>query len=404
MGSYPVPKNEKERLQSLYDYDILDTISEIEYDSITKIASQICNVPASLITFLDKDRQWFKSHLGTEMTETDRALSFCNYTIIDPYNVLVVPDMRVDDRFSRNPLVTGEPNAIFYAGAPLVTPEGYVLGSICVLDVKINNLNDEQLSALKGLAQQVMARLELQKKIKELNLAQEQLKNANKSLKSFAHIVSHDMKTPLANISLVTRSYKKRYQEYFDKDAYDYLDLIEKSTFELLAFIDEVLIQSETIDQGPACVNLVDSKEIINKVIDLLAPPADIEIKIAGEFPKVPNRTSLQQVFLNLITNAIKYNDKTKGIINISCISDQAFHHFHVSDNGSGIEEQCLNQIFEERQTLNKTDRFGNMGTGIGLAEVKTILDAIEGKITVTSEKYIGSDFKVSIPVLANDK
>jgi signal transduction histidine kinase len=402
MSSYPVSKFEKDRLQALYDYDILDTISEEEYDCITKIAVQICNVPASLITFLDKDRQWFKSHLGIDIMETPRAISFCNYTITDPDNVLVVRDMRIDERFSQNPLVTNAPNAVFYAGAPLVTPDGYALGSICVLDGKVNDLNEEQRSALKGLAQQVMARLELQKKVKELNLAQQKLKNVNKNLKSFAHIVSHDMKTPLANISLVTRSYKARYEQYFDENANAYLELINRSAMELLVFIDEILIQSEAIDKDQACDHLADPKAVINKVIDLIAPPADIEIKVTGEFPEVSmNKTTLQQVFLNLITNAIKYNDKPKGIIDIRCMSGKSFYHFLVSDNGSGIEKKHLRKIFKKGQTLNETDRFGNKGTGIGLAEVKNIMEATGGKITVTSERTIGSVFKISIPRLA---
>jgi signal transduction histidine kinase len=405
MGHYPIPKNESARLRALYDYDILDTISEEEYDCITKIAGQICNVPASLITFLDRDRQWIKSHLGTDLRETPRAISFCNYTITDPDNVLVVPDMRVDARFSENPLVTGEPNAVFYAGAPLVTPDGYVLGSICVLDREVHILSDEQRSALKGLAQQVMARLELQKKVKELNVAQEKLKQVNCSLKSFARIVSHDMKTPLANISLVTRSYQIRYEKYFDADADEYLNLINKSATELLVFIDDMLLQSETIDKDHSCGHLADTKEVIYKAIDLIAAPPDIEISVKGEFPKVSiNKTSLQQVFLNLITNAIKYNDKEKGIIIVSCISDKSFFHFHISDNGSGIEKRHLRQIFKQRQTLDKADRFGNKGTGMGLAEVKDILDAIGGKIAVSSVKSIGSDFKISIPVCLIDR
>src|ERR1700709_1292883 len=124
MLSYPLPDNELQRLHALYDYAILDTLSEKEYDCITKIAAQICNVPASLITFLDNDRQWFKSHLGIDIRETPREISFCNYTIMDPENVTVVPDLRTDERFHKNPLVTGAPNAVFYAGAPLVTSEG----------------------------------------------------------------------------------------------------------------------------------------------------------------------------------------------------------------------------------------------------------------------------------------
>ena len=398
MDSYPIPENEAERLQALYEYEILDTLSEEEYDAITNIAAQLCNVPASLITFLDRDRQWFKSHLGVDIQQTPRAVSFCNYTIMDPGNVLVVPDMRVDERFSQNPLVTGEPHAVFYAGAPLVTPDGYVLGSICLLDGKANDLTEEQRAALKGLAQQVVARLELQKKLKELNRTQEKLQKANKSLKNFAHIASHDMKTPLANILLVTRSYKKLYEPQFDEHARNHLDLIEKSAEELLSFVNEVLVQSESMDAENNAE--VESKIVIDKVIDLVGPPDDIEIKLTGGFPKVNmNSTSLQQVFQNLITNAIKYNDKEKGIITITCASDGAFHCFSIADNGSGIEKKHLNKIFEERQTLDKTDRFGNKGTGIGLATVKDIIEGIGGKITVTSKKKVGSVFKILVPL-----
>ena len=399
MDLYPVPQDENKRLQALYDYEILDTISEKEYDCITKIATQICNVPASLITFLDKDRQWFKSHLGVDIRETPRAISFCNYTIADPDHVLVVPDMRIDDRFSQNPMVTGQPNAVFYAGAPLVTPDGYVLGSICVLDGKVNDLSEEQRLSLKGLAEQVITRLELQKKLKELNLAQQHLKKVNSRLKNFAQVVSHDMKTPLANISLVTRSYQARYEQFFDENPTEYLELINRSAMELLVFIDEILIQSESIAEDRACDTVTDVGPLIGKVIDLIAAPADIIIRVKGKFPKTSiNKSALQQVIQNLITNAIKYNDKEKGVIEIKSTSDKAFHYVHIADNGTGIEKKDLSKIFKEKKTLNKKDRFGNKGTGMGLAAVNHIMDSIGGKITVKSKKAKGSVFTIGIP------
>ena len=110
------------------------------------------------------------------------------------------------------------------------------------------------------------------------------------------------------------------------------------------------------------------------------------------------NKTALQQVFQNLITNAIKYNDKEKGIITITSKTDNLFHYFHVSDNGVGIEKKYLKKIFKERQTLDVIDRYGNKGTGIGLATVKNIIETNGGKIPVASEKNIGTDFKIIIP------
>lgn len=400
MQNYPIPKNEEKRLKALYDYGILDTISEKEYDSITKIAAQICNVPASLITLLDKDRQWFKSNLGVPIKETPRVLSFCNYTIMEPDEVLIIPDLRKDKRFQNNPLVTGSPNAVFYAGAPLVSPKGFVLGSICVLDAKENNLTEEQQEALKGLAQQVITRLELQKKMKEIKLAQTNLRTANKNLKNFAKLVSHDMKTPLANILLVSRSFKNNFK-IKDEEALQHLDLIDRSAQELLVFIDDILLQSKKVEQQHIKkVQLTDSLSVINKVIDLIAAPADIEIKLEGLFPQLPiSKTSLQRVFQNIITNAIKYNDKLKGEIYISNSSDKNFHYFNFSDNGCGIAPAHLSKIFKDGKTLNQTDRYGNKGTGFGLASVKNILKNYGGKITVSSSLNAGSVFKIGIPI-----
>ena len=392
--------NEKRRLAALYDYDILDTISEKEYDSITKIAAQICNVPVSLITFLDKERQWFKSHVGIEITEMPREFAFCNHTILEPGNVLVVPDLRVDERFADNPLVKGQPHAVFYAGAALISPDGNALGSICVLDTKAGNLDDNQKDALKCLAEQVITRLELRKKIKDLNLIQQKLKTANRELKNFAHIVSHDMKTPLANISMLSRSFKTCYTNSLDENAFEFLGLIDESAKELLLFVDNILTRSTKTDKKNNGKKKVDSYNVINSAIALIAPPADIEIKVTGKFPKVQmDKTLLQQVFQNLITNAIKYNDKEKGIINISCQSDNGFHYFNITDNGCGIDKQDLEKIFKKRQTLHKTDRYGNLGTGVGLSAIKNIIENTGGKISVTSKKNAGSVFEVCIPM-----
>ncbi|MBA4168733.1 MAG: GAF domain-containing protein, partial [Chitinophagaceae bacterium] len=124
--SYPVPTNEQKRLRALRQYQLLDTVTEEEYDRITKIAAGICNVPVSMMTLLDDERQWFKSTFGFAIRETPRELAFCNYTILDAEKVLMVEDLRSDVRFSNNPLVQQDPHVVFYAGAPLVTPQGYV--------------------------------------------------------------------------------------------------------------------------------------------------------------------------------------------------------------------------------------------------------------------------------------
>src|ERR1700744_1816327 len=129
----PVPENEAERLVALQSYDIIDSGEEKDFDAIAAIASAICGTPISLITFIDEKRQWFKSHIGTDMTENFRDLSFCTYAIAGTEDIMIVPDALQDERFATNPVVT-EAQVTFYAGVPLVNEDGYALGTLCVLD------------------------------------------------------------------------------------------------------------------------------------------------------------------------------------------------------------------------------------------------------------------------------
>jgi GAF domain-containing protein len=142
MPIVPLPKNEDERLASLASYDILDTLEENEFDEITKLASQICETPVALITLVDEKRQWFKSAVGTHYKETPREQAFCAYTILNN-EVMVVNNAREDARFANNPLVTGDPNVVFYAGAPIINEEGHSLGSICVIDTEAKELSNK---------------------------------------------------------------------------------------------------------------------------------------------------------------------------------------------------------------------------------------------------------------------
>lgn len=160
--------SEHERLQALHEYEIMDSLPEEDYDSITTLASQICGTPISLISLLDDRRQWFKSSVGLQVKETPREYAFCSHTIENPKEILIVSDSRKDDRFSGNPLVTGDPHVIFYAGMPLVDDNGYALGSLCVIDHEEHTLTTGQLNALKQLAKQVMTLIQLKKKNRAL--------------------------------------------------------------------------------------------------------------------------------------------------------------------------------------------------------------------------------------------
>lgn len=169
-------KKEKDRLSALYRYDILDTNPEDTYDKIVEVASYICGTPVSLISLIDTNRQWFKANKGFNLPETSRDISFCNYAIQSD-QLMEVADTLVDDRFQNNPLVTSDTNIRFYAGSPLITPDGYRLGTLCVLDDKPHTLSREQKRCLEVLAKQVVAQMELQRQNKELQGINNELLN-----------------------------------------------------------------------------------------------------------------------------------------------------------------------------------------------------------------------------------
>lgn len=165
MKSAEKPINEKERQLALESYDVIGTSEEACYDQLTQLASQICGTKISLVSLIDKNRQWFKSHHGLEATETPRELAFCAHALFDRA-VLHVPDSRKDHRFSDNPLVTGEPRVIFYAGAPLIDAQGFALGTLCVIHDKPKKLSKKQLKALEVLAEQVVVQFRLRRELK----------------------------------------------------------------------------------------------------------------------------------------------------------------------------------------------------------------------------------------------
>ena len=168
----PVPENESERLAELRDYKILDTVPEAAFDEITELAAEILQCPASFIEFMDGDRQWFKAKYGLpeEYTETPRDIAICSHTICQS-DLLLVPDLSEDDRFSNNPLVSSAPNVRFYAGMPLITPNGSAIGTICTVDFERREISISQQEALRRLSRQVVTQLELRRALLEMDQA-----------------------------------------------------------------------------------------------------------------------------------------------------------------------------------------------------------------------------------------
>lgn len=173
-----IPEDEQQRLEALNSYHILDTETEKEFDDLVQLAADICETPIALISLVDPKRQWFKASVGLDAKETSRDIAFCSHAILQK-DILEVEDTFLDSRFIDNPLVLDAPNIRFYAGAQLTTPEGFKLGTLCAISDKPKKLTDKQRSSLKIIASEVIARMELHKKLRQLESTQEQIQQQN---------------------------------------------------------------------------------------------------------------------------------------------------------------------------------------------------------------------------------
>ena len=398
MISAPIPSNERERLRNIREYNILDTLPEEEYDDITRLASIICKTPISLISIVDEKRQWFKSHHGLAVSESPRELAFCAHAINDMNNLLIVEDSRTDIRFHDNPFVTGEPHVIFYAGIPLISPEGFAWGTLCVADHKPNQIDKDQVIALRALSRQVVKLLELRRAKSILEKRQETLEIQKTELTQFAQIAAHDLKSPLNSIISMVELIESKEDAIQDTDSKVYLKRIQESARRLSGLITGILDHSKSellLSDGKTEVNY---NLFIQGIIKLLDPMNNYQfIYTSNDAVMQTNKFALEQIFINVIANAIKYNDKEKVIVEIGFTENIDFYLFYIKDNGRGINKDSLNTIFDIFKIEANKDRFGNKGNGIGLATVKKLVEGQGGKVSVSSTLGEGTTFEFSL-------
>lgn len=400
MQSSPLTLKEQKRIEALKSLNILDSENEREYDDITDLAAAICDTPIAIVSLVDRHRQWFKAKIGIDICEVDREHSFCTHAIENPYEIMEVNDARLDPRFKDNPYTFGDDAIIFYAGAPLIDSDGNALGTLCVIDHKPRKLTDIQLSSLDKLAKQVVKLFKLYAYNSHLKDKEIELKDTNTKLKNFAGVVSHDMKMPLANMIVTFDILKAKYAKSLDEGGLEYLANLKQSAFKMSDYITNILAhyESDNITGSPESNEIFDINELLESIEEMLDINDNCEIEFPEQNREInTNKIALEQIFLNLIGNSIKYNDKDVIKVKIDFEEDDYNYYFGIRDNGIGIPEEEKKRVFELFSTVASKDRNGNVGNGIGLSTVRKLIFNLGGKIDIKSKVGIGTTIKFSI-------
>ena len=390
--------NEKERLQFLDSYSIIDSLPETDYDNLTAIASEICKTPISLVSLLDNNRQWFKSHHGLNVSETDKDIAFCAHAINQDETLFIVPDARKDERFHDNPLVKGEPNIVFYAGVVLKNKKNLPLGTLCVIDDKPNSLNESQIKSLKALGNQVMNLLELRKNKMLLESKIKEVEENNIELERFANIAAHDLKSPLNNIYSLIEILADDYSSKLDVGGQEIIELIKKSSEKLNELIDGLLKYSKYTKLINEEKSEIELTNLVSDISSHFSHDNKCIISLKTNLSSIcVNQIAIEQILINLVANANKYSDKEITEIEIQVSENEKHYEIKVKDNGPGIDSKYQKRIFEIFEILVTEDRYGKKGNGIGLAVVKKIVEKLGGEIKVDSELGKGASFNFSL-------
>lgn len=256
----------------------------------------------------------------------------------------------------------------------------------------------EKLEEKLNKAQQKIKILEkmIEQHTKELYLKNIALEQQNKELDQFSYIISHDLKAPLRAIGSLSNFLLTDYEDKLDESGKEQLHLLVNRAQRMNSLIEGVLRYSK-VGRIKNEVKQVNLNNLINDIIDAISPPGNIELYVENDLPILFFEISqMEQIFQNLIGNAIKYTDKPKGVIKIGCEDKGECWQFYVADNGPGIDSKYFEKIFQIFQTLSSRDE--KESTGIGLTIVKKIIETNGGHIWVESKMGEGCTFFFTIP------
>jgi signal transduction histidine kinase len=381
----PVPANEAARLAALQGYSILDTAVEAAFEDIVRLASIICAAPIALISLVDARRQWFKAEVGLGVRETSRQVSACAHAILEE-GVFEVADTLQDARFAHSPLVHGSPHMRFYAGAPLHTPDGFALGTVCVLDTRPRELSASQREALLALSRQTMALLKLRGTLVEAD-------SMDKRLRRIMAAAGHDLRQPLQTIAMALDiAHRTPGEQRVQASAAMGLVAVQ----ELGSDLDELALASSPGSGGAqpelAAVPVAALFEAMRSTWQPLAQRKGLALRFAPSSLQILTAPGFINTILgNLIGNAIKYTERGTVLVGCRRSGDQV--RLQVLDSGIGIEPARQLEMFEDFSKVNTR----SPGLGLGLSIARRTAELLGHSLTVESIPGRGSVFTLGV-------
>ncbi|MFB9862575.1 sensor histidine kinase [Rufibacter immobilis] len=392
------------RLESLASYHILDTEREEAFNDLVNLAASIFKVPIAMISFMDAERQWVKANTGPEIKELARELSFCNPTL-ESENIHEIPDTRLSFRFANNPVVTPENGIRFYAGAPLITKTGYRIGTLCILDMHPRSLTPEERVMLRTLADQVMPRLDLYQRERELEKKTQstfayakKLDDYRAELEQIAYAVAHELKSPLRAINNLAEWVSEELDDCASSEIREKLSLMRDRVLRLENLFNGLLDLAK-VSRGIAGPQEVNTYKMVSQLVASLQKKHPFTASVSYMLPTImAEKTALETVFLHLLKNAVEHNPQEDLKIEVGYeLTPDKMHQFYLQDNGIGIAPAYHEHIFGIFKTIHNQDRQNN--TGIGLTLVRKIVREREARVWVESTENTGTRFYFTWPV-----
>jgi signal transduction histidine kinase len=395
----PLPTGETDRLAALYDLDVLDTPPEKDFDDIVALASAVCGVPMSLVSLVDSDRQWFKAKIGTDLTETSRDLSFCAHAILGG-DLLVVPDARQDARFADNPAVDTPGGIRFYAGAPLLTTDGFAIGALCVVDAEPRRLGLDQLQALRALARQVTSQLELRRYATALADTTARLQELERRKDDLAGLVGGELRPSLRLMS----SYLDRLGSTGRHDP-ELADLVAHASSAHVRGLHDMLEHLMSLaDAGSGGQGLrmreIDLTRLTQRAVESVRPIAATKqiwiLNQAGgpSMPIIADPVRLEQVLMQLLFAAVKYTPRGGRVRVGTEIESGPTVRLDDLDMPGGLRPDLFAHLYYGA-IANPADV---PGPDRGLSVAKRVLDAHHATVALSDRPGDGTSLHVVFP------